>query len=201
MFSLPACFLKHLFKNTFKWNVFVSADCINYGFANTASPRGLPQPGAGTPGPGQRPAAWLGPCAALRAWHRAPVAGPRREVAAKKANPAAVSAVTPALGAPCPGGSGPGAQDAESPGPSDVCPLGRGESSLHLSRLLSSRPPGGSGQTCGAQEPAPSSAPRPPGESRGVRIARRPGQSRPRTVHRAAPCFPDLVFRALPCPS
>lgn len=34
----PCCFLKHLFKNTFKWNVFVSADCINYGFANTRAP-------------------------------------------------------------------------------------------------------------------------------------------------------------------
>lgn len=72
VFSLPSCFLKHLFKNTFKWNVFVSADCINYGFANTASPRGLPEPGLRHPAPGRRPAAWLGPCAELRAWHRAP---------------------------------------------------------------------------------------------------------------------------------
>lgn len=29
--SPPWCFLKHLFKNTSKWNAFASADCINYG--------------------------------------------------------------------------------------------------------------------------------------------------------------------------
>jgi hypothetical protein len=35
-----------LFKNTFKWNVFLSADCINYGFARAAGARGLPALGA-----------------------------------------------------------------------------------------------------------------------------------------------------------
>lgn len=71
MFSLPSCFLKHLFKNTFKWNVFISADCINYGFANTASPRGLPQLGAADTRP--RPAAG----GLARALHIAPGLAPR----------------------------------------------------------------------------------------------------------------------------
>lgn len=95
VFPLPSCFLKHLFKNTFKWNVFVSADCINYGFANPASPRGLPELGAaGAPGLGQP--RWLGsaPWARLRAWHRARGGqGHRVEVAAKKEKHMAVTAV------------------------------------------------------------------------------------------------------------
>jgi hypothetical protein len=40
--SPPWCFLKHLFKNTFKWNAFVSADCINYGFPSARAAEGLP---------------------------------------------------------------------------------------------------------------------------------------------------------------
>lgn len=100
--------------------------------------------------------------------------------------------MTLALGAPCPGGPGPASAGAlqcaraqclpeRVPGALQCLPAWTRGSSLLVSRhllLLSSRPPGGSGPTCGAQEPGPFA--RPPGESRGVRTAR-PGPSPGRT--------------------